>query len=669
MAHRIAIDIGGTFTDLVCTDDRGISRTIKVLSTPPALVNGVLDALAGSEVPLQDVVLFVHGTTQGLNALLERRGAHVALVTTAGFRDTYLIGRGHRPDMYNLHYRKPEPLLRRDAIFEVPERLDASGRIVLPLAEDEVAAVGKRIISGGFDAVAICFLHSYTNAVHERRAQQLLATQLPKCAIVTSSEVAPEWREYERTSTTVMSAYITPIMRNYLGELKRQLSLRGMGAPVYVTESNGGVMSADLAGSRAIATLLSGPVGGVIGARTLANLLGEKDLISVDVGGTSFDVSLIRDGDASVRPEFDIQGLPVLATATEIHTVGAGGGSIISVDPNGRLRVGPESAGAEPGPVSYGHGGMVPTITDAHVVLGHIPADQRLGETLDLDVDAATEAMGRMGSQIALSPTALAVQALEVVNFRMAEAIRELTVERGLDPASFTLCAFGGAGGLHAAALANELGIKRVLLPALQGSFSAWGMLQAGIRHDVIRSFFRTAASAEDVRQALTALEARAAALLASEGVREAHMRLQPSADLRYSGQEYALTIGIPPSWTIDSLAEIFHERYRERYGHASPGEQIEFVALRVAASAAFEPTVVPTADAPPSGEPIGTCSAHFDGRAVRTAVWRRSDIGEPLEGPALVLEQTATTLVPPGWEVRRTAQAHLLLTPLGGRR
>jgi N-methylhydantoinase A len=438
---------------------------------------------------------------------------------------------------------------------------------------------------------------------------------------------------------------------------------------VYVTESNGGVMAATLARDHAVGTLLSGPVGGVIGTQSLSAVLGEPDLISADVGGTSFDVSLVRDGEPSVQTEFDMQGLPVLAPAVEVHTVGAGGGSIISVDPSGRLRVGPESAGAEPGPACYGRGGGAPTITDAHLLLGRIPAEQRLGGTLALDVAAAAAAMAATARLLGLTPIELAEQAMELINFRMAEAIRELTVERGLDPAGFTLCAFGGAGGLHAADLAEELEIGRIVVPAMPGSFSAWGMLRGGIRHDLVRSFFRSSAeAATELAGEVDALVGRIRAVLGEEGVAAGDVLVAASADLRYAGQEYSLRVPVPDSRSVDELVGTFHRAYRERYGHANPDESVEFVALRVAGSAAFsQRTAPPVPDAPP-GPALADTSARFGGRDLPTRVCRRAELtGQPVPGPALVLEETATTVVPPGWQVRPVTGGHLVLDRTAG--
>ncbi len=658
---KVAVDIGGTFTDLVVDDDEGKLRTSKVLSTPPHLVDGVIDALELSGTPADQLALFIHGTTAGLNALLERRGAPVALVTTEGFRDAYLIGRGHRPDMYDLKYRKPARLLDRSAIYEVRERLAADGSVVTPIDATSVDKAAQAIRAGGFEAVAVCLLHSYTNPKHEVEVKARLEQHLPDVSIVVSHEVAPEWREYERTSTTVMSAYVTPIMRRYLSDLHDRLKERGMKVPLYITQSNGGVMSSELAADRAIATLFSGPVGGVVGGRAAGQLIGEGNLISIDVGGTSFDVSLVRDGETSLQPEYELQGLPVLASAIEVHTIGAGGGSLI-YEAGGRLNVGPESAGAEPGPASYGRGGTKPTITDANIALGRLPSQTRLAGRMALDREAAIRALESVGKRFGLDAIEIAEQALEIVHFKMAEAIRELTVERGLHPKDFVLCAFGGAGGLHAAALADELEIDRILIPAMPGAFSAWGMLQGNIRHDSVQTFYRPFENAgSDLEQSIDSLRAKVKQLLDADGVAATQMRFESAADLRYVGQEYTLTLPLAGS-RIGGLDDRFHVAYEQRYGHASPGEPLEFVALRVAGIAELGKPSVANGKGPGRARPLDHTDARIGGRAVRTALYERAHAPDRFEGPAIVMEETATTLVPDGWRARRAPGAQIWL-------
>jgi len=659
--YKVAVDIGGTFTDLVVEDEQGHLATSKVLSTPPHLVDGVISALELSGTPADQLSLFIHGTTAGLNALLERRGARVALVTTEGFRDVYLIGRGHRPSMYDLRYRKPPRLLDRASIFEVRERLAADGSVVVPVAHQSVDSAATALKAGDYEAVAICLLHSYANPAHELEVRRLLEASLPGVPIVVSHEVAPEWREYERTSTTVMSAYVTPIMQRYLTDLHNRLKERGMKVPLYITQSNGGVMSSEVAADRAIATLFSGPVGGVVGGRAAGALIGEGNLISIDVGGTSFDVSLVRDGETSLQPEYELQGLPVLASAIEVHTIGAGGGSLI-YEAAGRLNVGPQSAGAEPGPASYGRGGTQPTITDANVVLGRLPSETRLAGRMALDHSAAVAALESVGEQFGLDAIETAEQALEIAHFKMAEAIRELTVERGLHPKDFVLCAFGGAGGMHATALADELEIDRILIPAMPGAFSAWGMLQGNIRHDSVQTFYRSFEHAgKDLDRNIELLTSKVGRLLEADGVASTEMRFEAAADLRYVGQEYTLTLPLPASH-VRRLDQKFHDAYQQRYGHASPGEPIEFVALRVAGIAELGRPSTTNGLGRGVVKPTGWAQVRLGGHDTKVALYERDRAPDKFEGPAIVMEETATTLIPGGWTARRVAGGQIRL-------
>jgi N-methylhydantoinase A len=666
--YRVAVDIGGTFTDLVLESRDGSKAwSGKVLSTPPRLVSGVVAAVRATQVPASEISLFVHGTTAGLNALLERRGARVALVTTRGFRDVYLIGRGHRPEMYDLHYRKPAPLLDRASIFEVGGRLAADGSELEPVDEASVRGVAESVRAEGYEAVAVCLLHAYANATHELRVEEFLAEQLD-VPIVLSHLVAPEWREYERTSTTVMSAYITPILKNYVDELTAALESEGLRVPAYITQSNGGVMSASLAAEKAVLTLFSGPVGGVVGARAVGEALELGNLIAVDVGGTSFDVSVVRRGEAALQSEFELQGLPVLAPAVEVHTIGAGGGSLIR-EVSGRLQVGPQSAGAEPGPACYGRGGSEPTVTDANVALGRLPAQQQLAASIPLDEEAAREALELVAQRFGLDAVALAEQALEITHFGMAEAIRELTVERGIDPRDFVLCAFGGAGGLHATALADELEIDRVLVPFMPGAFSAWGMLRGDVRHDTVQTFYRSLdAAPPELPTVVDALRERLGALLATDGGSPREMRFETAADLRYVGQEYSLTLPLAAP-EVDALeqrktelASRFHRAYHARYGHASRSEPIEFVAVRVAAIAELGRARPRGAASRNGSSALGTTPVRFRGEEVTAKLYRRESVARPIAGPVIVLEDTCTTLVPPGWSVQPAEGDHLLL-------
>jgi N-methylhydantoinase A len=402
-------------------------------------------------------------------------------------------------------------------------------------------------------------------------------------------------------------------------------------------------------------------VGGVVGGRAAGQLIGEKNLISIDVGGTSFDVSLVKDGETSLQPEYELQGLPVLAPAIEVHTIGAGGGSLI-YESGGRLHVGPQSAGADPGPACYGRGGTQPTVTDANVALGRLPGETRLAGRMALDHKAAVEALDRVGRSFGMNATTTAEQALEIAHFRMAEAIRELTVERGLHPKDFVLCAFGGAGGMHATALADELEIDRILIPAMPGAFSAWGMLQGNIRHDSVQTFYRGYESAEaDLEQTLDVLTSRVSRLLRADGVAATEMRFETAADLRYVGQEYTLTLPLG-AVTLRGLDEKFHSAYQQRYGHASPGEPIEFVALRVAGIAELGRPTQRNGREAGSAAPASHADVRINGDLVKTALYHRQALPNQFKGPAIVMEETATTLIPQAWTARKVAGDQILL-------
>ena len=669
---RVGVDIGGTFTDAVAVDDDGRIRTAKVLTTPRRLHDGVLEALERLEVDWDRLESITHGTTAGLNAFLERRGAKVALLTTRGFRDVYELGRANRPDMYNVRYRQPTPLVPRRWIFEIDERVAADGSVLLPPDDDAVRALGRRL-GDEFEAVAVCFLHSYANPDHEQRVAELLADAAPSLAVVCSHEIAPEWREYERTSTTAIAAYVAPIVQHYLVELEQEVSARGLRGPLRVMQSNGGVMMAAMARRKAIQTLFSGPVGGTIACVATAEDLGDEmdvsRLICIDMGGTSFDVSLVVDGEADVELESELERHPVLSPTVAIHTIGAGGGSVGHISAGG-LRVGPRSAGAEPGPACYGSGGAEPTVTDANLHLGRLPSVARLAGGMALDAAAAEAALGSVGEVLGLAADSLATGIVAVADSTMANAIREITVLRGIDPRSFALVAFGGAGPLHAAALADELEIDTVLVPADPGVLSAYGMLHADIRHDVVQSFYMGVAETdgEALEATLSELAERARLLVKEDGVDERVIGLEPSADLRYVGQEYTVTLPLPATeptgQILAALPARFAEAHEVRYGHSNPAEDVEFVNLRMTARGSLrrpEAVDLPTGEA---GEPVAVERTWFDGSWLPTPVHRRESLpaGAVVAGPAIILEDACTTLVPPSWTSSVSAHGHLVL-------
>ncbi|MDE0708865.1 MAG: hydantoinase/oxoprolinase family protein [bacterium] len=669
---RVAVDIGGTFTDAVVIDDDGNTNTAKALTTPDQLYDGVLSALDQLGIDWTQLDSITNGTTAGLNAFLERRGARVALLTTRGFRDVYELGRANRPDMYNVRYRPPTPLVPRRSIYEVDERMAPDGSVVLELQEEAIRDMAPRL-ARDYDAVAICFLHSYANPAHEHRVAELLRSADGALSVVCSSDIAPEWREYERTSTTAIAAYVAPIVGSYLEELEICTSERGMRGSLRVMQSNGGVMSAGSARRKPIQTLFSGPVGGTMACLSVADDLIEETaasrLICVDMGGTSFDMSLVVDGRADVELEAELQRHPVLAPTVAIHTIGAGGGSI-GHTAGGGLRVGPRSAGAVPGPACYGSGGTEPTITDANLHLGRLPGSTRLAGGIALDKAAAQQSLTAVAESLGMDELGLAAGMVAVADSTMANAIREITVMRGIDPRDFILVAFGGAGPLHATSLADELDLATVVVPVNPGVLSAYGMLQTDTRHDAVQSFYVRVAELTDeaLEAALSDLEERARLMVKEDGFDDQAITLEPSADLRYSGQEYTVTLPLDTSRGMKALIERIPDQFAEahdvRYGHSNPGEAVEFVNLRMAAFGGMtrpRPQALPTGDAP---APSAIERTWFDDTWFETPVYQRSELpaAAELAGPAIVLEDACTTLVPPSWTATVSGHGHLVL-------
>ncbi len=520
-AYRVSMDIGGTFTDVVAYDtERGRYAAGKSSTTPHDLAEGVLAGLAQVIDSPAEIDFTVHGTTQGLNAFLQRRGERVLLLATAGAGHVYHIARGDRHRLYDLHYEKPEPLVPLGDIVEIPGRLTYTGEELAPLDEAAIRAAAQRVRDEGFGSVAIAFLFSYVDPAHELRAAEILREELGEVPVSLSHRVAREWREYERTASTVLDAYTAPVVRRYLRRLEDEMRDRGLAVPLHVMQSNGGILTAESARDRPLQTLLSGPVGGTMGLVALSEALQRPNLIGIDMGGTSFDVSLVVDGQPDVASETSLEGFPLLMSIVNIHTIGAGGGSLARSEAGG-LRVGPESAGAAPGPACYGRGGTRPTVTDANLVLGRVDPEHFAGGTMTLDVGAARAAVADLAGELGLGVEELAEGILDVINARMAQAIRTLTVEQGIEPRDFSLVAFGGAGPMHAAFLARELEIAEVIVPADPGAFSAWGMLQTQIRQDFSQPFYAVAREAplDKLAAACAALEGDGVAALDREGV------------------------------------------------------------------------------------------------------------------------------------------------------
>ena len=668
---RVAIDIGGTFTDAVAIKPDGEILTAKASTTPKNLTEGVLNAVRDLEIEPQSVTSFIHGTTAGLNALLERRGANVALLTTKGFRDIYEIGRSNRPDMYNARYKRPLPLVRRRNIYEIDERIAADGSLIRPINSTEIRALYQQSLEGNYDAIAVCLLHSYRNSSNEKALKEILIQELPDIHVILSSDVAPEWREYERTSTTVVSAYVAPIVEEYLSNLEDRLKKEGINCPVLVMQSNGGVVSAQVARHLPVQTLLSGPVGGTTAGvaveKSVKKIL-EEGLICVDMGGTSFDVSMVVDGAAQIELEASLDGHDLLFPAVAIHTVGAGGGSVAETS-SGGLRVGPRSAGAMPGPACYSRGGNEPTVTDANLILGRISTEARLSGDLQLDLMKAKDAVDRVGQEIELEKTALSEGIVRIADSNMANAIRELTVFRGIDPRNYALMAFGGAGPLHAVALAEELEISTVIVPAYAGVLSAWGMLQADYRVDRSISHSGILGDLQDefIIQTTQMLSTDAQTTLNLGQMPDTQYEEHKAADLRYLGQEYTLTVPIENlnnGWQ-NELRKRFDDAYMIRFGHCNRDETVEIVNLRVTVTIPNQPISHNRIKNESASNPISYEKSWSGNEWVDTPVYQRDNLKEddPISGPAMILEPDATTYIPSGWQLQMHNEAHLLIT------
>ena len=661
----LGVDVGGTFTDFVYVEG-GRTRIAKRPSTPSDPGRAIVDGLRELGWAPTDVV---HGSTVATNTLLTRTGAPTALITTRGFRDTLEIGRQARPDLYALHPTRPDPLVGEALRFEVSERIAADGEVVEPLKEDDVARVLDAIEASGVRSVAICFLFSFVNPAHERRAAALARER--GLTVSASHEVLPQHREYERTSTTVANAYLAPVMSNYLSKLERSLSEQtaaGASVGLRIMQSNGGSLSAAGAGEQAVRTVLSGPAGGVAGAFAAAVAAGYAQAITFDMGGTSADVSLCP-GRLLERTDLTIDGMPIRTPAVDLHTVGAGGGSIAWFDAGGALRVGPQSAGADPGPAAYGRG-EAPTVTDAHAVLGRLRPEQRLGGTIALDPARAEAALRTVAAPFGDDPLRAAAAVIDVVNANMARALRVISVERGHDPARFTLVAFGGAGPLHACDLADALGIPAAVIPPSPGVLSASGMLSADVTRDAERGAHLAipadgGADLAALSNIYDELREQASRAIAADGYGE-DVRIEYAADLRYRGQSHELTVGLAEHGSAEAIREAFQAAHEERFGFRDEARGVELVTARVKARApGHEPP--PRVDAAESALAEAEHQVMWDRKRAtrfldRAAVTDVTDVTERVVGPAVITQVDATTLVPPGWAARPLESGALLL-------
>lgn len=664
--YRVSADIGGTFTDLVVEPSDGPVFVGKVATTPGNPAEGVINGIQELIPDASDIEFFVHGTTVGLNAFLERKGERVLLLMTKGVSDSYVIARGNRQSLYELQYSKPEQLVKRSDVHEVTGRLSWDGQEKEPLDLSDLQPVIEKVRSEGIEAIAVCLLHSYAHPQHELAVRDALAEALPDVSISLSHEIAREWREYERASSAVMSAYVAPVVQRYLNNLEEQLLAREMDAKVHIMQSSGGVTTAEKAKQNPVFTLLSGPVGGTIAGTALSRSSGRDNLLCVDMGGTSFDLSLVINGKANTTLETELEGLPLLMSIVDIETIGTGGGSIAWLQ-NGAMRVGPHSAGSIPGPACYGRGGTQPTVTDANLYLGRLGSASLLSGAMQLDLEAAKQAIEGLAAEVGMDGRSFAEGILAISNAAMADAMRTITVSQGLDPREFTLVAFGGAGPMAAVFLAEELDIREVLIPEFPGTFSAWGMLQTDLRHDFTLSFFRPAEAVEvdELDRAFTTMEEEGRASVAAEGVAPERISFQRTADMRYASQEFSINVEVPASMDMEALSAAFHETHKQRYGHSNPAAPIEFVNLRVAAFGAVERYDSPGGAAQDAARVLGERMAVFNGEEHTVPILERESLPDGFEaqGPAILEEQSATTIVPPGWRISLDDRRNVILT------
>ena len=659
---RVATDIGGTFTDLFHIEN-GQARSLKRPSTPGRFEQGVANAIAEAGIDLAGVNYFAHGSTVVINALTERKGVKTGLITTRGFRDVLEIARGNTPDIFNNYYRKPQPFVPRHLRQEVSERIDHRGEVVVPLDENDVVCAVRRLAEEGVRAIAVCFLHAYANPAHERRALEVIASAAPEVQAIASHEVCRQWREYERTSTTVLSAYILPAARTYLERLQGNLARSGLRASPLIMQSNGGLVGAATAAADPISLVESGPVAGVLGSAAYGRQIGEGDLITLDIGGTTAKCSLVRDGEARITTEYHIEktptsaGYPISTPVVDIVEIGNGGGSIAWLDKAGSLHVGPQSAGADPGPVAYGRGGLHPTTTDAHLLLGRIDPRKLAGGAQPPDLAAISRAFDALAGPLGVEALDAALGTVRIANANMVNALKLVSVNRGHDPRDLSLIAFGGAAGLHAATLAQELEIPKVVIPPYSSVFSAWAMMSIDRRRDHIVTRIRELDRGcwQWLMDTFADIEQDARRQFASDAVMSGEVGCRYFLDLRYCGQEHSVKVSFDrPGDDLNRLLERFHSTHEREFAFRldNPVEIVNFHVAIFAPppdSAQAPRESIDNPDA--SAARTGSRTVYFDGGGHVTApVYERSALCSDTEinGPAIIEEPDSATLVPP---------------------
>ena len=666
MALNIGLDIGGTFTDLIIFDEEtGEVKHGKSSTTPSDLTVGILNCLKKVRFDMNLCRNFVHGTTVAINTVIEAKGAKTALVTTQGARDVYRIGRGNRPESYNIFFKRPVPLVFRHMTFEAPERVLATGNVLIPLQEGAADAVAREVAKVKPEAVAVCFLHSYINPAHEMKMGEALRKLLPSTYVSLSHDILREYREYERTSTTVVNAYVGPKVTRYIEGMEKLLDSLGFIGSLLIMQSNGGVMSPEMAKKIPVAMMESGPVGGIIASAEIGKRLGYQNVIAFDMGGTTAKASLIKDGEASVAEGYHIggyaSGQPVMLPVIDVVEVGAGGGSIAWIDEVGGLKVGPQSAGGDPGPVCYDQGGQEPTVTDANVVLGRIGRQNFLGGEMPLNVEKARAAIeSRVASRLTFSVEETALGIIRIAVANMSFAVRGVSVEKGYDPREFVLVASGGAGPLHAVEIARELNIPKVIVPLLPAHFSALGMLMTDVKHDYVRTYYNPFKDADfsQIRRIHDEMASIGRETLGKEGVEEPSIKMQPFFDLRYIGQEFFLTVPVSQDEIIsgdkEAIRRTFDNLHETRYGHKATAEPIEIVNVRVTAYGLRKKIAFPEKKIAVGRQAVkGYRDICLDDprKPVKCAVYDREALpaGYTVQGPAIIEEYATTTYLSHG--------------------
>jgi N-methylhydantoinase A len=679
MNYRIGVDTGGTFTDVSLIDEgTGEMHIMKVPSTPQnpslAVLNGVKQIIKETNIDFNQISFFIHGSTVATNALLEQKGAKTGLITTKGFKDVLQIGRQTRPKLYDFRARKSEPLVPRNLRLELNERIDYQGNIVHEVEKDEVLKLAETIKANKLTSLAVCFMHSYINPANEYKVKEILAEALPELSVTISCEVLPEIKEFERTSTAVANAYVLPKMKFYLGHLKDNLKKLKIPSSLYIMQSNGGIISANTAMNMPVRTVLSGPAGGVLAGSLVAKNTPFKNIITIDMGGTSLDTALIENEIPQYTTVSEVEGRPIKVPMIDMHTIGSGGGSIAWIDTGGALRVGPQSSGADPGPVCYGKGGTEPTVSDANVILGRLNPVSILGGKMKMDLESARKVMKeKIADPLGITIEEAAEGILKVINANMVRGIRVISVEKGHDPREFSLMAFGGAGPLHAVDIAKEINSREVIIPPTPGITCATGMLMADVKHDYVKSFtaYLNDVSTEQFNEQLFSLAEEAYKDLFEEGFSEKDIALEASLDLRYQHQAYEINISLSDTVVTDELITesitSFHENHKNIYGFNRPNESLEVANIRLVGIGKIKKIMhgeTSYEEVDKLINPIAKRQVYFNSQYHETSIFNRSDItsNTTITGPAIIEQMDSTIIIHPGQTAKTDSLGNLII-------